>query len=79
VLLHLSAPPHSTAPHAPPLQVYPKTFIGDASMYAQGWWKQLVKAWEVVIFNPLVDMQRCDGMNKWATNKRGRAALPCST
>ncbi|KAL4442076.1 hypothetical protein ABPG77_011337 [Micractinium sp. CCAP 211/92] len=40
------------------LQVYPRTFLGDTSMYDKGWWQLLVKAWEVVVFNPVMDLER---------------------
>lgn len=46
--------PHLLAPNPNPTQspqVYPRTFLGDTSMYDKGWWQLLVKAWEVVVFN----------------------------
>ena len=33
-------------------QVYPRTFLGESSMYDKDWWLLLVKAWEAVVFNP---------------------------
>jgi hypothetical protein len=52
--LPLPCPP----PRSPPtlllllLQIYPRTFIGEASMYEKGWWQMLVQGWEVMVFNP---------------------------
>ncbi|KAI3428317.1 hypothetical protein D9Q98_006697 [Chlorella vulgaris] len=40
------------------LQVYPRTFMGEASMYDKGWWLLLVRVWEAVVFNPLMDLER---------------------
>lgn len=40
------------------LQVYPKTYIGDGSMYDAGWWMVLVQCWEVVVYNPVMDLGR---------------------
>ena len=38
------------------LQVYPRTFIGSGtSVYETGWWEGLVKAWEAVVDNGVVD------------------------
>lgn len=37
-------------PHG--LQVYPRTFLGEASMYEKGWWQLLVRGWEAVVYNP---------------------------
>lgn len=33
-------------------QVYPRTFIGDTSMYERSWWQLLVGGWEAVVYNP---------------------------
>ena len=41
----------------PRRQVYPKTFLGEASLYDQAWWRWLVAAWEAAVFNPLLDLQ----------------------
>ena len=41
------------------LQVYPKSFFGTgASMYESSWWLGLVKGWEMVVNNPVVDLGR---------------------
>lgn len=40
------------------LQVYPRTFMGDTSMYDKPWWQMLVKAWEVLVFNSVMDLER---------------------
>ena len=40
------------------MQVYPKTFLGEATMYERGWWKALAAGWEAVVYNPLLDMER---------------------
>ncbi|EFN50520.1 hypothetical protein CHLNCDRAFT_139218, partial [Chlorella variabilis] len=34
------------------LQVYPRTFLGEASMYERSWWQLLVRVWEAIVFNP---------------------------
>ncbi len=41
------------------LQLYPKSFLGTgSSMYDTGTWQSLVGAWEIVIDNPLIDLER---------------------
>jgi hypothetical protein len=32
--------------------------MGEASMYDKGWWLLLVRVWEAVVFNPLMDLER---------------------
>lgn len=32
-------------------QVYPRTFLGEASMYDQHWWQLLVRGWEAAVYN----------------------------
>jgi len=39
------------------LQVYPKTFLGESSMYKQGWWEVLADAWETLIYKA-IDLDR---------------------
>uniref|UniRef100_A0A1D1ZYE9 GB1/RHD3-type G domain-containing protein n=1 Tax=Auxenochlorella protothecoides TaxID=3075 RepID=A0A1D1ZYE9_AUXPR len=39
-------------------QVYPRSFLGDASMYDQAWWQGLVSGWEAVASNPFLDLER---------------------
>lgn len=41
------------------LQIYPRTFIGSsASMFDTKGWQVLVKAWEAIVDNPFIDIQR---------------------
>ncbi|KAL4527503.1 hypothetical protein Ndes2526A_g08714 [Nannochloris sp. 'desiccata'] len=41
------------------LQMYPKSFLGTgSSMYETATWQSLVGLWEVVIDNPLIDLER---------------------
>jgi hypothetical protein len=41
------------------LQLYPKSFLGTgSSMYDTATWQSLVGAWEIVIDNPLIDLER---------------------
>lgn len=41
------------------LQVYPRTFIGSSSsMFDTKGWQFLVKAWETVVDNPVIDIQK---------------------
>jgi hypothetical protein len=35
------------------LQIYPKTFVGEPSMFDRPWWGWLAGAWEILIFNPV--------------------------
>jgi hypothetical protein len=44
--------PHACCPPPPFLKVYPRTFLGEASMYDKAWWQLLVRAWEAVVYNP---------------------------
>jgi len=40
------------------LQIYPKLFLsGSTSMFDSEWWQVLVRCWETVVYNPLVDLQ----------------------
>lgn len=49
-------------PHAPTclrLQVYPRTFLGsEATMFDRPWWRWLVRAWEAIVYNPILDLER---------------------
>ena len=40
-------------------QVYPKMFLRGGTMYDTAWWGWLVKVWEVVVYNQLLDLQQC--------------------
>jgi Guanylate-binding protein, N-terminal domain len=41
------------------LQLYPKSFLGTgSSMYETATWQSLVGVWEIVIDNPLIDLER---------------------
>lgn len=40
------------------VQVYPKLFLSGGSMYETGWWSGLVKVWEVIVYNPVMDLQQ---------------------
>jgi len=41
-----------------PPQIYPKLFLsGSTSMFDSEWWQVLVRCWETVVYNPLVDLQ----------------------
>lgn len=40
-------------------QVYPKMFLSGGSMYETAWWGALVKVWEVIVYNPVMDLQKC--------------------
>jgi hypothetical protein len=35
------------------LQLWPRAFVGGASMFEAGWWRRVVAAWEAVVWNPL--------------------------
>ncbi len=48
--LHACCTPHSSPPI--PSQIYPRTFIGDQSMYDKAGWQLLVKGWEAAVYNP---------------------------
>ncbi|CAK0744999.1 hypothetical protein CVIRNUC_001589 [Coccomyxa viridis] len=41
------------------LQVYPKMFLRGGTMYDTAWWGWLVRVWEVVVYNQLLDLQQC--------------------
>ncbi|KAK9908714.1 hypothetical protein WJX75_001863 [Coccomyxa subellipsoidea] len=41
------------------LQVYPKMFLSGGSMYETLWWGALVKVWEVIVYNSVMDLQQC--------------------
>lgn len=50
-------PTHSRtgAPSCPFLsapQIYPRTFLGDQSMYDKSGWQLLVRGWEAAVYNP---------------------------
>ena len=38
------------------LQIYPRTFLGEESMYDKSWWKWLVRVWEALVYNPILDL-----------------------
>ena len=40
-------------------QVYPKMFLRGGTMYDTAWWGWLVRVWEVVVYNQLLDLQQC--------------------
>ena len=40
------------------LQLYPKMFIGESSMYDAGWWQVLADWWEAVVYNKAFDMEK---------------------
>ena len=41
------------------LQVYPRTFLAsEATMFDSPWWRWLVGAWEAVVWNPVLDLER---------------------
>jgi hypothetical protein len=33
-------------------------FLSGGSMYETAWWGQLVKVWEVIVYNPFMDLER---------------------
>ncbi len=37
--------------------MYPKTFLGEVSVYDSAWWKWLVWVWEAAVYNPLLDLE----------------------
>jgi hypothetical protein len=39
------------------LQAYPKVTVGMSNMYDSQWWQRLISIWEVLIYNPLVDLE----------------------
>ena len=39
-------------------QVYPKLFMSGGSMYETVWWGRLVRIWEVLVYNPLMDLEQ---------------------
>ena len=39
------------------LQVYPKLFLSGGSMYDSRWWQVLVHSWELVVYNPVLDLE----------------------
>ncbi|GAB4814626.1 hypothetical protein N2152v2_001672 [Parachlorella kessleri] len=38
------------------LQIYPRTFLGEESMYDKSWWRWLVRIWEALVYNPILDL-----------------------
>ena len=39
------------------LELYPKMFLlSSTSMFDQGWWQSLSRAWEILVFNKLYDL-----------------------
>lgn len=39
------------------LEAYPKVTVGMANMYDSQWWQRLIGVWEVIIYNPLLDLE----------------------
>jgi hypothetical protein len=39
------------------VQVYPKITVGVANMYDSSWWQRLVRVWELLIYNPVMDLE----------------------
>lgn len=40
------------------LQVYPKLYLSGGSMYEAAWWGILVKVWEALVYNPVLDLEQ---------------------
>lgn len=40
------------------LQVYPKLYLNGGSMYEAHWWAILVRIWEMLVYNPLLDLEK---------------------
>lgn len=38
------------------LQIYPRMTLGAEHMYKSAWWLRLVAVWEMLIFNPFIDL-----------------------
>ena len=43
---------------AGPLQVYPKLYLSGGSMYDSYWWQLLVQGWEMLVYNPILDLEQ---------------------
>jgi hypothetical protein len=39
------------------VQLYPKITLGSIHMYKSTGWRTLVSIWEVLIYNPLIDLE----------------------
>ena len=42
----------------PILQVYPKLYLNGGSMYEAHWWVILVRVWEIIVYNPVLDLEK---------------------
>lgn len=40
------------------MQVYPKLYLNGTSMYEASWWVVLVRVWEAVVYNPVLDLEK---------------------
>ena len=40
------------------MQVYPKLYLSGGSMYDAVWWSVLVKAWEAMVYNRVLDLEQ---------------------
>ena len=40
------------------MQVYPKLYLSGGSMYDNYWWQLLVQGWEIVVYNPVLDLEQ---------------------
>lgn len=40
------------------MQIYPKMFLSGGSMYDADWWQVLVRCWETLVYNPVMDLQQ---------------------
>ena len=40
------------------LQVYPKLYLNGGSMYEAHWWIILVRVWEILVYNPVLDLEK---------------------
>ncbi|KAK9868066.1 hypothetical protein WJX84_001038 [Apatococcus fuscideae] len=40
------------------LQVYPKLYLSGGSMYDSSWWQLLVQGWELMVYNPILDLEQ---------------------
>lgn len=39
------------------VQAYPKMTVGMTNMYDSQWWQRLISVWEVLIYNPIMDLE----------------------
>ena len=47
-----------TCADLPVLQVYPKLYLNGGSMYEAHWWVILVRVWEIIVYNPVLDLEK---------------------